>query len=131
MDPMETRPLDCPSQPSATDAGAGSPTLGGAVSLEFLGLTDRAGSLGRLGLYEVLEQVGQGGMGLVLRAWDERLNRVVAIKVLLPALASDLLARRRFLREARAAAAVCHEPVVTIHAVDVDEAAGRPYRISP
>jgi tetratricopeptide (TPR) repeat protein len=66
-------------------------------------------------------------MGQVFRALDERLNRVVAVKVLLPALAGDPVARRRFLREARAAAAVCHENVVTIHAVD--EADGAPYLV--
>jgi serine/threonine-protein kinase len=66
-------------------------------------------------------------MGFVFRALDERLSRIVAIKVLAPALAASTLARCRFEREARAAAAVCHEHVVTIHAVD--EAAGYPYLV--
>jgi tetratricopeptide (TPR) repeat protein len=56
-------------------------------------------------------------MGVVLKAHDPSLNRIVAVKLLAPALAADPLARRRFLREARAAAAVCHEHVVNIHAV--------------
>jgi serine/threonine-protein kinase len=96
-------------------------------SLDFLAPSDRPGTLGRLGPYEVLERIGQGGMGIVLKARDERLARIVAIKILAPTLASSVLARRRFEREARAAAAVCHENVVTIHAVD--EHAGQPYLV--
>jgi WD40 repeat protein len=86
--------------------------------LDFLAPPSRAGSLGRLGHYEVLEVVGQGGMGIVLRAFDEKLHRVVAIKALLPALASSAAARQRFVREARAAAAVTHDNVIDIHAVE-------------
>ncbi len=97
------------------------------AAVDFLAPSDRAGIVGRLGPYVVLENIGQGGMGIVLKALDERLGRIVAIKMLSPALASNALARRRFEREARAAAAVCHEHVVTIHAVDED--AGRPYLV--
>ncbi len=78
------------------------------------------GSLGRIGPYEVLSVVGRGGMGIVLKAHDAKLNRFVAIKVLAPALAADVAARKRFLREARAAAAIAHPNVVTIHSVDED-----------
>src|SRR5262249_30845686 len=67
---------------------------------------------------EVREVVGRGGMGIVLQAFDEKLHRVVAIKVLVPALASNAEARQRFVREARAAAAVTHENVIAIHAVE-------------
>src|SRR5262249_22307239 len=88
------------------------------VSLDFLAATVRPGSLGRLGHYEVLEVVGQGGMGIVLRAFDDKLHRVVAIKVLLPALAASAAARQRFVREARATAAVNHDNVIDIHAVE-------------
>ena len=97
------------------------------AAVDILAPSDRAGIVGRLGPYVVLENIGQGGMGIVLKALDERLGRIVAIKMLSPALASTALARRRFEREARAAAAVCHEHVVTIHAVDED--AGRPYLV--
>lgn len=65
-------------------------------------------------------------MGIVLKARDTRLHRVVAIKVLAPELAVNPTARKRFLREAQAAAAVSHDHVVTIHAVDENETAGRP-----
>jgi serine/threonine protein kinase/tetratricopeptide (TPR) repeat protein len=83
----------------------------------LLGPSDDPQSLGRFGPYEVLALVGRGGMGVVLKAHDPSLNRIVAVKLLAPALAVDPLARRRFTREARAAAAVCHEHVVSIHSV--------------
>src|SRR5207248_7730435 len=83
--------------------------------------SQRADALGRLGHYEVLDLVGRGGMGVVLRAFDEVLHRVVAIKVMAPQLATSATARRPFLREARAAAAVSHDNVVTIHAVEEGE----------
>src|SRR5262249_57760519 len=69
--------------------------------------------------------IGGGGMGVVLKAFDENLHRVVAIKVMAPQLAASATARQRFVREARAAAAVTHDHVVTIHAVE--EANGLPY----
>jgi hypothetical protein len=59
-----------------------------ASPLEFLDPSRQSGSLGRLGHYEVLEIVGRGGMGVVLRAFDEKLHRVVAIKAMAAQLAS-------------------------------------------
>ena len=113
--------------PDRTPAGFGptrpdDPTLGAVPfadngSLPALEPCDKPGCLGRLGLYEITEVLGRGGMGIVLRGHDIRLNRVVAIKVLSPQLASNPNAHRRFLREAQAAAAVSHPHVVTIHAV--------------
>jgi WD40 repeat protein len=97
------------------------------LSLEFLGPTDYPGALGAVGPYPVLEVVGRGGMGVVFRALDRALNRVIAVKVLAPQLAAHGTARKRFMREARAAAAVAHEHVVNIHAVD--EANGLPYLV--
>jgi hypothetical protein len=73
--------------------------------------------LGMLGPYEVREFVGRGAMGIVLRALDPTLNRVVAIKVMATELAAQVTSRQRFLREAKAAAAVSHPHIVTIHAV--------------
>ncbi len=87
-------------------------------SLEFLATSDEPGSLGRLGAYEVTEVIGHGGFGVVFKAFDPALGRSVAIKVLAPQLATSAAARVRFAREARAAAAVVHENVVAIHAVD-------------
>jgi hypothetical protein len=88
------------------------------LTLEFLQQSDKPDSLGRLAHYEVLEVIGRGGMGIVLRAFDEKLHRVVAIKVMAPLLAATSPPRKRFLREARAAAQVRHEHVVDIHAVE-------------
>jgi serine/threonine-protein kinase len=79
-------------------------------------------TLGRFGNYEVIEQAGRGGMGVVLKARDPSLDRNVAIKLISEPNAE---LRKRFLLEARSAAALVHENVVTIHAAD--EHNGRPY----
>jgi hypothetical protein len=119
-----------PTLPTAIDpAGEGARIAPAATELppEFLGPPARPGELGTLGPYRILAVVGRGGMGVVLKALDERLGRVVAVKVLAPQLAASTAARRRFDREARAAAAVAHEHVVAIH--NVGEAAGLPYLV--
>src|SRR3954468_15571402 len=76
----------------------------------------------RLGAYEILDQLGAGGMGEVYRARDSRLGRDVALKVLPAAMAADPDALERFTREARAIAALNHPNIVTIHSTE--EAAG-------
>ncbi len=76
--------------------------------------------LGRIGRYEVERLIGAGGMGVVFKAFDTELNRPVAVKVLAPYLSGSGAARKRFAREARAAAAVVHEHVVAIHNVETD-----------
>ena len=103
-----------PSAPLETRGQPEEPTL------DFLHPSDEAGCLGTLGPYQVVETIGRGGMGIVLRALDPKLNRVVAVKVLAPELAANPNARRRFVRKAQAAAAVSHPHVVTVHAVDED-----------
>src|SRR5262249_31836428 len=82
---------------------------------------------GRLGDYEVQEVIGQGGMGVVLKAFEPALQRLVAIKVMAAAVAGSAVARRRFTREAQAAAAVCHDNIVTVHGVH--EVDGLPYLV--
>jgi formylglycine-generating enzyme required for sulfatase activity len=83
----------------------------------FLSSTTRPDFLGRIGRYEVLQVLGRGGFGVVFRALDETLQRVVAVKVLAPQLAATSPARRRFLREARSSAQVRHENVVRVYEV--------------
>jgi serine/threonine protein kinase len=97
------------------------------MDLYFLRPTDRPGLLGTLGDYEVQEAIGQGGFGVVLKAYEPALHRLVAIKVLSPALAGSATARRRFSREARAAAAVSHDHVVAVYGVN--ETDGLPYLV--
>ena len=65
--------------------------------------------------YRLEEQIGQGGMAVVYRAYDERLDRRVALKLLAPALAADTAFRARFLRESRAAAAVDHPNIIPVY----------------
>src|SRR5262245_50133726 len=73
-------------------------------ALDFLEPAAKPGQIGRLDDYEILEVVGRGGMGVVLKAYDPALHRVVAIKVMAPQLASNSAARHRFKREVKAAA---------------------------
>ena len=87
-------------------------------TLDFLQPAEDPKLLGKLGLHEITEVIGWGGMGVVLKAYDPSLHRVVAVKVLASHLAHHAVARKRFIREAQAAAAVCHDNVVTIHAIE-------------
>ncbi|MEM7557718.1 MAG: serine/threonine-protein kinase [Planctomycetota bacterium] len=87
---------------------------------DFLKPSEKEGCLGLLDHYEVIGLLGRGAFGIVFRAYDTRLNRVAAIKVLAPAFANNPMAVRRFLREAQAAAAVSHDHVVTLHSVEQD-----------
>ena len=74
-----------------------------------------------LGSYELRGLVGSGGMGEVYRAFDPRLNRDVALKIVPDDFAADTRRRERFRREAHAVAALNHPHIVTIHRVeDVD-----------
>src|SRR4029078_13072037 len=68
--------------------------------------------------YEISEEIGRGGMGVVFRARDVRLRRAVAIKLLPPELAFRNEVRSRFLREAQTAAQLSHPNIVPIYSVD-------------
>jgi serine/threonine protein kinase len=100
-----------------------------SVSLNFLQPATDSAYLGRLAHFDVMRVLGRGAMGIVLEAFDSRLQRNVAIKVLDPELASDEVARQRFCREARAAASITHENVVAVHQVERSGEEGLPYLV--
>jgi serine/threonine protein kinase len=109
------------------ERGPTGPDFAEPADLYFLRPAERPDLLGTLGPYEVQEVIGQGGMGVVLKAYEPALHRLVAIKVMAAAVAGSATARRRFTREAQAAAAVCHENVVAVHGVH--EIDGLPYLV--
>lgn len=87
--------------------------------LDFLDPADDPTLLGKLGSYHVESVIGRGGMGVVLKAQDTALARPVALKILASPLAHSAAARKRFAREAQAAAAVVHDHVIPIHSVEI------------
>ena len=84
-----------------------------------------ADEIGRMGGYRILKLLGSGGMGAVFLAEDSKLHRMVALKVMRPRVAANPDAAERFLREARAAAALRHDHILTIY--HVGEADGVPF----
>lgn len=121
---------------SATPAGAKTVTSGTVklttrtreVPLHFLQPASDSAYIGRLAQFDVMRVLGRGGMGVVLEAFDTRLHRNVALKVLDPELLGDEVAHHRFCREARAAASITHENVVAVHQVEEGED-GLPYLV--
>jgi WD40 repeat protein len=99
------------------------------VQLTFLQPATDPAYLGRLAQFDVMRILGRGGMGVVLEAFDSKLQRNVAVKVLDPELAEDEIARQRFCREARAAASITHENVVAVHQVERAGDNGLPYLV--
>ncbi|MBS0205121.1 MAG: serine/threonine protein kinase [Planctomycetes bacterium] len=98
-------------------------------AVDFLEPSDDPTKLGRLGDCEIVEVIGRGGMGIVLKGFQQQLNRFVAVKVLAPHLATSGAARRRFAREAQATAAIVHPHVMAIHSVHAT--AKLPYLVMP
>lgn len=105
---------------ASTDGSQGQQSFAIQEVLDSLSPTDDPHRLGKIGSYEITGVVGVGGMGVVLKAIDPSLDRVVAVKLMAPSLANSEKARKRFSREAKAAAAVLHPNVVPIHSVASD-----------
>lgn len=97
--------------------------------LHLLAPTDDPNMLGRVGPYEISGVIGAGGMGIVLKGWDQSLSRVVAIKLMAPHLAYSGVTKARFLREAQAAAGIIHPNVIDIYSVA--EFGTIPYLVMP
>jgi serine/threonine-protein kinase len=106
--------------------GDSSPAASGEPSEDD---SPRGGGLtvGASGRYQLLQELGRGGMGVVLKARDRRLARLVALKFLHAKDAADPQTRERFEREARSASAVSHPRLCTIYEVGEDE--GQPYLV--
>ncbi len=87
-------------------------------AVDFLGPSSAPDAIGRIGEIDILEVIGRGGMGVVLKGYQPELKRLVAVKVLAPHLAVSGPARQRFAREAQATAAIMHPnvvPILTVH----------------
>src|SRR5262249_41050813 len=91
-----------------------------AETYDFLAPPKGPDELGWLGPYRVLKVLGSGAMGVVFQAEDPHLQRQVALKAMLPAMAASESARKRFLREAQPAAALEHDHIVSIYQVGED-----------
>ncbi|MBP3956773.1 serine/threonine protein kinase [Gemmata sp. G18] len=100
------------------------PASWGSAALAF-GPPVAGGEVGTLGPYRVVKELGRGAMGAVYLARDTRLDRDLALKVMLPEFTADAEAKERFLREAKAAARISHDNVVTVY--EADERDGIPY----
>ena len=127
VDPMPSPDADIPEAERPTPVMRPQPA---AVRLPpkefpFLGPPQEPDEIGRLGPYRILKALGAGGMGVVFHAEDVHLKRGAALKVMKPDYGTSDEARQRFLREARAAAAIEHDHIVTIYQVGEDR--GLPY----
>jgi len=98
-------------------------------AIGFLEPSQRDDSMGKIGEFEIMSVIGFGGMGIVLKGFQEELNRPVAVKVMAPHLATSGAARQRFLREAQATAAIVHPNVMPI--LSVSEKASLPFLVMP
>ncbi|HKB01727.1 MAG TPA: serine/threonine-protein kinase [Gemmataceae bacterium] len=107
------------------------PEIGRAIEdvCSFLSPAQGPGELGRLGDYRILGILGRGGMGVVFEAEDMRLGRRVAVKAMRQSVALSPTAKARFIREAKAAAAVEHDHVIPIHLIG--EERGVPFLVMP
>lgn len=121
--------LDDSDPSAATYVPQSGPPEKPSVALDFLEPSPDPAYLGRLGHFDIARLIGRGGMGMVLEAYDSHLQRTVAVKVLDPKLANDDVSRQRFCREARAAASISHDHVVTVYQVERSHDGTLPYLV--
>lgn len=128
LPPATSAVLDTVMRQAAESGGASTRPEPDRV-LGILDAPEEEGALGTFAGYVILEIAGRGGMGVVLKARDRTLDRVVAIKVIFPAGTSDDSFSARFLEEARAVAAIHHDHIVTVHHAGM--AKGLAYLVMP
>lgn len=127
---LETQQLSRAAQePTLPDDDCGDGDYATDFAVEFLEPCEQPAALGKLDDIEMLEVIGRGGMGMVLKGYQRELGRFVAVKVMAPHLAANGSARKRFAREARAAAAIVHPHVMPIHSVQAS--VRLPYLVMP
>jgi tRNA A-37 threonylcarbamoyl transferase component Bud32/uncharacterized protein YcfJ len=123
-------PPSLPADAATVAPPVGAPPTSGSEELyAFLAPAQAPDELGRLGGYRVLAVLGSGGMGVVFKGEDVHLRRLVALKAMLPGVATDPANRERFRREAQAAAAIEHDNIVPIYHVGEDRAI--PFLVMP
>ncbi|NUO82485.1 protein kinase, partial [candidate division KSB1 bacterium] len=101
--------------------------LAGVFEAEAAALKSEPAIAQKIGPYKIVASVGKGGMGEVYRAWDEKNNRLVAVKVMAANLASDPLAAARFKREAQVLSALQHSGITRFY--ELGEDTGRPFLV--
>jgi serine/threonine protein kinase/formylglycine-generating enzyme required for sulfatase activity len=125
-DPLRTTTAPVGHATASSDSNrTAAASLPGNTSAPLFGPPAADGEVGTLGPYRVVKELGKGAMGAVYLATDTRLNRKLALKVMLPEFAADAAAKERFLREARAVAQITQDNVVTVY--EADERDGVPY----
>ncbi|MBI3724084.1 serine/threonine protein kinase [bacterium] len=112
-----------PGAPADTGSGRDEHRSQPRGASDFEVATARTDPRRMFGHFVLLDEVGKGGMGVVYRAWNDRLRRTVALKMLLPGSESDSLLVQRFQREAQAVARLKHPNIVSVH--EVGELLGR------
>jgi serine/threonine protein kinase len=110
-----------PGDPVRSESAVSPVKLPSEITIDFLAPAQNPDELGRLGGYRVLSVLGEGGMGVVFKAEDPRLKRLVALKVMKPDKSSNQVAHQRFIKEGELAAALQHDHIVTIYRVDEDQ----------
>src|SRR6185369_4950147 len=124
-DPNKTVKESQPAPISSTTPGAGEDLLQAGIMQQ----PDQPGMLGKIGRFDVIKLLGQGGMGQVLLAREPVTNVKVAIKVLKPQFSRDAVSVHRFLTEARHAYAMGHPHILKV--MEVSDSDDRPFYVVP